>query len=42
MTAQITINPVLTTNAAGSFNIKSSGYIQGTILDDPAIRFRIT
>lgn len=38
MTSNVTINPVLTSNAQGSFNIDSNGYIQGTMLDDPAIR----
>jgi len=34
----ITFNPYLTTNAAGSFAVSSSGYMQGTALDQPAIR----
>lgn len=34
----LSINPVLTTTAAGTFNTTSSGYIQGTALNDPAIR----
>lgn len=34
----MSINPVLTTNAPGSFNITSEGYIQGVALDDPASR----
>lgn len=34
----ITINPGLTTNAAGSFNTTSLGYVQGTALADPAVR----
>lgn len=34
----ISINPSLTTNAAGSFNTSSLGFIQGIALDDPAIR----
>lgn len=38
MSAQITINPTLTTNASGSFNVDSVGYIQGMMQDDPAIR----
>jgi len=38
MVATVTINPLLTSNAAGSFNVSSSGYIQGTALDQPAIR----
>jgi hypothetical protein len=39
MTANITFNPVLTTNAFGSFNIKTDGYIQGMALDNPAARY---
>lgn len=35
----ITINPQQTTNAAGSFDVETSGYIQGTALNDPAVRF---
>lgn len=34
----ITINPALTQNALGSFNIESTGFIQGQALDQPAIR----
>lgn len=41
MSAQVTINPVLTTNAAGSFNVESVGFIQGMMMDDPAIRFAL-
>ena len=41
MTASITFNPVITTNAAGSFNIQSAGYVQGTALDDPAKRYAL-
>lgn len=36
--AEISINPSLTTNAAGSFNVQSLGFIVGMALDDPAIR----
>lgn len=36
--AEISINPSLTTNAAGSFNIQSLGFIQGMALDDPSVR----
>lgn len=36
--SSITINPMATTNAAGSFSISSTGFIQGTMLDDPAVR----
>lgn len=38
MAATISINPGLTTNARGSFNVQSLGFIQGMALDDPAIR----
>ncbi len=38
MSSQININPVLTTNALGSFSVESTGYIVGVALDDPAIR----
>lgn len=34
----ITINPGITTNASGSFNSSSLGYIQGMFMADPAIR----
>src|SRR5579871_5779514 len=34
----ISINPVITTNAPGSFNTSSEGFIQGTALNDPAVR----
>jgi hypothetical protein len=39
MVANITFNPLLTSNAPGTFNIESTGYIQGTALDNPAARF---
>ena len=38
MVANVAFNPNLTTNALGSFNITSSGYIQGTALNDPSAR----
>ena len=38
MTASIAYNPYTTTNALGSFNIQSTGFVQGMMLDDPAIR----
>jgi len=41
MSAQISFNPQLQTNAAGSFNAEASGYIQGMALDDPAARFNL-
>lgn len=36
--SNIAFNPVATTVASGSFNSSSEGYIQGTALNDPAIR----
>lgn len=38
MVATVSFNPVLTSNAAGTFNVSSDGYIQGTAMDDPASR----
>ena len=35
------LNPLQTTNAAGTFNIESTGFIQGTTMDAPAIRNRL-
>lgn len=37
----VSFNPMLTTNAAGSFSVQSEGYVQGTALDDPAIRYQL-
>lgn len=34
----ITLNPLLTTNAAGSFGTGWNGYIQGNAMDDPSAR----
>ena len=38
MAATINVNPVATTNAAGSFSVSTVGLIQGTAYDDPAVR----
>lgn len=38
MSATISINPLVTTTAAGSFNTETTGYIQGTALADPSAR----
>ena len=38
MSSQISINPLLTTNALGSFSTQSDGYVQGIALDDPSVR----
>ena len=40
--AQLTLNPMLTTNALGSFAVQSDGYIQGVAMDDPANRFNLS
>jgi len=36
--SNITFNPVVTTVAAGTFNVSSSGYIQGNAMGDPSSR----
>lgn len=38
MTSNISFNPFLTSNGAGSFSVQSDGYMQGVALDDPSIR----
>jgi hypothetical protein len=38
MVAQISFNPVITTVAQGTFNVSSQGHIQGTAMNDPAVR----
>lgn len=42
MSGNISFNPYVTTNALGSFNIQTTGFIQGTALDQPAIRFALS
>jgi hypothetical protein len=42
MATTFNIAPVLTTNAAGTFNITLDGFIQGIVMDDPAMRFQLT
>jgi hypothetical protein len=37
----ITINPGLVTNAAGTFSAKTTGWVQGVLLDDPAKRYEL-
>lgn len=41
MGSNISFNPLLTTNALGSFSTQSDGYVQGVALDDPAVRFAL-
>jgi hypothetical protein len=38
MVSTLNLNPIATTNAAGSFATLSDGFIQGMSMDDPAIR----
>lgn len=40
--ANLSLNPMTTTNALGSFSVQSDGYIQGVALDDPANRFNLS
>lgn len=41
-TANISLNPMLVTSAPGTFSVQSEGYIQGTAMDDPAVRFALS
>ena len=41
MTAQISLNPMATTNAANLFNVNSQGFTQGDAQDDPAVKFAL-
>lgn len=41
MTATVSFNPLLTSNASGSFNTTSNGFIQGQAQDDPSARYRL-
>lgn len=40
--ATLSLNPMATTNALGSFGVQSDGLIQGVALDDPANRFNLS
>lgn len=39
--SNLSLNPIATTNALGSFGVQSDGFIQGVALDDPANRFNL-
>lgn len=39
--ANISLNPILTTNAKGLFNTNSNGFTQGDAQDDPAVKFAL-
>lgn len=41
MAAQIAFNPVIQTNFGDAFSAQTTGYTQGTFLDDPAVRFQL-
>jgi len=41
MTAQISLQPMVTTVAGGLFNTNSNGFTQGDALDDPAVKFAL-
>lgn len=38
MSAQVSFNPTITTNALGYFSVQSNGLVQGIANDDPAVR----
>lgn len=42
LSANISFNPVQVTVAPNTFFVESEGYIQGTMLDDPAVRFALS
>ena len=42
MAANIAFNPLLTTVAAGTFSTTTDGYIQGVMMDDPAVRYALS
>lgn len=42
MANSISLQPMQTTNGLGSFFIQSEGLMQGTIFDDPAVRFYLS
>lgn len=38
MASNFSFNPALTTNVQGSFSVESTGFVQGTMMDDPTVR----
>jgi hypothetical protein len=42
MVGTLNINPIVTSNAAGTFSITLDGFIQGMAMDDPAVRYQLT
>lgn len=41
MVATVSINPIVTTNGFGAFTTQNDGDVQGTFMDDPAVRFAL-
>lgn len=41
MVSSLNYNPMATSNAAGSFGVTSTGFMQGVAMDDPAVRFAL-
>src|ERR1700731_2318964 len=41
MVANVTFNPLLTTTSLGTFSVTSDGLFQGSMMDDPAVRYAI-
>lgn len=41
MSGTISLNPLLVTSATNTFGVQSDGYVQGTALDDPAVRYAL-
>lgn len=41
MTAQVSLNPMVTSNAVGLFSTNSQGFTQGDAVDDPAVKFAL-
>ena len=41
MVANVSINPMATTNAGGLFSVQSDGMVQGAVMDDPVARFAL-
>ena len=41
MPANIAFNPLLVTTAQGTFSVTTDGYVQGLMMDDPAVRYAL-
>lgn len=40
MSGNISFNPMVTTGAANSFVVDTNGFVQGTVYDDPGVRYQ--